>query len=199
MASILTKLAQQKTDLQLQSMSKEAYRWLAGKTQGMRDNARHARNISREENRQVRKFNLGGMYYFYYDPKTKDELPYYDVFPMVIILERYPDGFLGLNLHYLPLPYRIMFLDKLLDYASFTPDNEIKRLRVTYDILSATKRLKAFKPCLKQYLYNHVQSKIIAVQPNEWDIATFLPVHQFKKARATTVWQESMEEIKGTA
>ena len=33
------------------------------------------------------------MYTFFYDPKTKDKLPYYDRFPVVIINEIYPDGF----------------------------------------------------------------------------------------------------------
>ncbi|MFZ4414240.1 MAG: hypothetical protein ACOYOV_14250, partial [Bacteroidales bacterium] len=133
---------------------------------------------------------------FYYDPKTKDKLEYYDRFPMVLALEQYPDGFLGLNLHYLPFQYRIAFLGKLMHFAEMGANGEIQRLRVTYDILTASKSLKAFKPCLKRYLTGHIQSKILAIQSNEWDIAAFLPIQQFKKASAAKVWQESMEEIR---
>jgi hypothetical protein len=49
---------------------------------------------------------------------------------------------------------------------------------------------------VKQYLHGHVRSKILAVHPDEWDIATFLPVQQFKKANAAKVWKESMEQIR---
>jgi hypothetical protein len=136
------------------------------------------------------------MYCFYYDPKTKEKLDYYDRFPMVLVLDRYTDGFLGLNLHYLPFQYRIAFLGKLMKYAQMDDAGEIQRLRVTYDILIASKSLKAFKPCLKRYLTGHIQSKILAIQSNEWDIAAFLPLQQFKKASAAKVWQESMEEIR---
>ena len=142
------------------------------------------------------RFVTGGLYYFYYDPKTKKEIPYYDRFPLVLVLERYKDGFLGLNLHYLPVKYRITLLDKLMDYAILDGNNDIMRMRVSYDILNASKRYREFRPCLKKYLHGHIQSKILAVQPNEWDIAAYLPIHQFKKASVNEVWQDSLEEIR---
>ena len=136
------------------------------------------------------------MYFFFYDPKTKAELPYYDTFPLVLVLERYPDGFLGLNLHYLPVKYRIAFLNKLMPLAVLDDSDEIKRMRVTYDILDASRRYKAFRPCVKKYLYGHFRSKLLTVQPNEWDVATMIPVHQFKKAKPSQVWHESIEQIR---
>ena len=196
MASILTKLAQQKTDLQLETMSKEAYRWLMKNANGLRNPSSMSRGIAREKSRQITKFVTGGLYYFYYDPKTKDTLDYYDVFPMVIPLKKESDGFIGMNLHYLPLNYRLNFMDQLMSYASYNDADEPMRLRITYNILSASKRFKAMQPCIKKYLYHHIESKIVAVQPNEWDVAVFLPVHQFKKATAKKVWTESVEQIR---
>jgi hypothetical protein len=90
----------------------------------------------------------------------------------------------------------VAFLDKLMDYAVVDGNKDIERMRVTYDILNASRRYKEFKPCLKKYLYGHVQSKMLMVLPNEWDIAAFLPIQQFRKATANQVWQESLEEIK---
>ena len=196
MASKLTQLTQEKSTAQLQSLSRESYQWFLKKIAEIRNPSYIPRNISAEDFRKNRKFVLGGLYHFYYDPKGKADLPYYDRFPLVLALEKYSDGFLGLNLHYLPIKYRVAFLDKLLPFAVLNDDNEIKRLRVTYDILTASKGLKAFKPCLKRYLTGHIQSKILAIQSNEWDIAAFLPIQQFKKASAAKVWQESMEEIR---
>ena len=49
---------------------------------------------------------LGSMYMFYYDPKHKEELPYYDRFPLIFPYKKVKGGFMGLNLHYLPLQLR---------------------------------------------------------------------------------------------
>lgn len=198
MASKLTLLAQQKTASQLQSMSQQSFKWLGEKIAALRNPGNIPSAISKEDFRKVSRFAIGGLYYFYYNPIGKDDLPYYDKFPLVLILERYPDGFLGLNLHYLPLKYRVAFMDKLMDYASLTPENEIKKMRVTYDILNASRRLKEFRPCVKRYLNTQIQSKILMVQPNEWDIAVFLPIHQFKKARVQQVWEDSVEQIRNS-
>jgi hypothetical protein len=196
MSSKLTQLAQQKSASDLQTMSRQSFDWLKKKINQLGNVSSIASSIVRERSGQYNRFDIGGLFFFYYDPKTKSELPYYDRFPLVLVLEKYSDGFLGLNLHYLPLNYRFIFLDKLMDYASLNKENNINRMRVTYDILSASKRYKEFRPCIKKYLNGHVQSRIIAVQPNEWDVAAFLPVQQFRKATAQEVWNESLEEIR---
>jgi hypothetical protein len=196
MASKLTKLAQEKSAAQLQSQTQQSYKWLLQKVAEIRNPSYIAPGIKRETERNTNQLIKGGLYCFYYDPKTKDDLPYYDKFPLVLILEKYSDGFLGLNLHYLPIKYRVAFLDKLMDYAVYNADNEVKRLRVTYDILTASKRFLAFKPCVKRYLHSHVKSKILTIQPNEWDVAVFLPMHQFKGEKPNKIWQESVDEIR---
>ena len=196
MSSKLTQLASQKTASQLQTMGRESIKWLGQKISELRNPSGIASTISKEAFRTRNRFQVGGLYYFYYDPKTKNELDYYDRFPLVLVLEIYADGFLGLNLHYLPIKYRIAFMDKLMDYASLDVRDDIKRMRVSYDLLSSTRRFKEFKPCIKKYLKSNVQSKILAVQPNEWDIAVFLPIQQFKKATVNEVWQDSVNEIR---
>jgi hypothetical protein len=195
MESKLTQLAKSRPE-DLRVMSKKSLQWLANRIAEIKNPGSIPNGLSKETYRQTTGFRMGGMYCFYYDPKTKEKLDYYDRFPMVLVLDRYADGFLGLNLHYLPFQYRIAFLGKLMKFADLNDAGEIERLRVTYDILTASKSLKAFKPCLKRYLTSHIQSKILAIQSNEWDIAAFLPIQQFKKASAAKVWQESMEEIR---
>jgi hypothetical protein len=195
MASILTQLAQEKSAGELRTMSNESLKWLMAKIADVRG-VRVAKGISNEKVRQVNKFILGGLYCFYYNPKGKMDLPYYDQFPMVLALEKYNDGFLGLNFHYLPIKYRVVFLDKLMNFAMMGDAGEIMRMRVTYDILTASKRLKLFKPCIKRYLSSHMQSKILTIQPNEWDIAALLPLQQFKGATAPEVWQDSVDELR---
>jgi hypothetical protein len=113
-------------------------------------------------------------------------------------LKRESDGFIGLNLHYLPIRYRINFMKKLLPLAIYNDEDEIKRIRITYPILDSSKRYKEFRPCIKKYLYSHVKSRILAVEPQEWDIALYLPIQQFRKQTVSTVWQESVDQIRTT-
>lgn len=199
--SILTKLSDEKIAAQYPTMSRESLKWLMTRIRGLNNPLDMSRPLVRERDRYTRptdrnKFLLGGLYYFYYDPLTKKEMPYYDKFPLVMPLKREGDGFLGLNLHYLPIRYRIQFMRKLLPYAVYNEDDEIKRIRVTYPILDSSSKFKEFRPCIKKYLYSRIRSKILKVQPEEWDIALYLPIHQFRKERAATVWQESVQDIR---
>lgn len=134
---------------------------------------------------------IGNLFFFFYDPKTKKELPYYDKFPMVIPIEMYDDGFLGLNLHYLDPGLRIMLLDQLSTYANNKKMDKTTRMRLSYDLISNASRLEMAKPCIKRYLYGHIQSKFIFIEPNEWDMACFLPTEQFVKATKQKVWKDS--------
>jgi hypothetical protein len=201
--SILTSLSGEKSAANLKTMGRESILWLTKKIAELRNPIRLALPITKEKSRYTRpadrqKFLIGALYFFVYDPKGKNDLPYYDRFPLVMPLQRYDDGFLGLNLHYLPLKYRVAFMRKLMALAIMNDDDEIKRIRITYDILEASKRFKEFRPCIKRYLYPHVKSRILAVLPEEWDIAIHIPVQQFKGATPNQVWKESVEEIRNS-
>lgn len=133
----------------------------------------------------------GRMYQYFYDPKGKEQLPYYDRFPLTMMVGPAPGGFYGLNFHYINPVTRGVLLDKLMSVASNKRYNENTKLKINYEILSATTRYREFKPCFKHYLTEHVRSKIVFVPASEWDIALFLPTEQFKGANKRTVWNES--------
>jgi len=198
MTSKLTTLAEEKKSAGHKTMSKDAVTWLQGKINEIKRPSSIPNTIRSEVGRQKQpgQLRIGMMYCYYYDPKTKDDLPYWDRFPMVLVLEKYNDGFLGLNIHYLPVKYRVAFLQKLMKYAQLTPDADIKRMRISYDILTATKRFAEFRPCLKRYLYSHMRSRILMIEPSEWDVATMLPIQQFRGAKPQKVWQDSVKEWK---
>jgi hypothetical protein len=196
MASKLTLLTQQLSAAQMQKMSRESYQWLLKKINELRNPSLIPRTIANERFRQTRRLFKGRLYQFFYDPKGKADMPYYDRFPLVLILEKYDDGFLGLNLHYLPIKYRVVFLDKLLNYAILDDEDNPARLRITYDILTASRRFREFRPCIKRYLFSQIRSKILTIEPQEWEVAIFLPTHLFKGAKPQKVWQESVNEIR---
>jgi hypothetical protein len=140
---------------------------------------------------------FGDMYMFYYDPKLKKKLPYYDTFPLIFKLEEYPDRFLGINLHYLHPTLRAKLMDALYSTATNRLFNEKTKLEISYAILKQAAKFRFFKPCIKMYLKSHVRSKFMKVLSSEWDIALMLPVEQFQKASKHKVWADSKEAIKG--
>ena len=79
-----------------------------------------AMDLIRDGKRSNKPF-YGRLNMFFYDPKFKKKLPYYDTFPLVLPLEPYPDGFplyfLGLTGMYLPL-YAISYLINSLNSRS---------------------------------------------------------------------------------
>jgi hypothetical protein len=120
---------------------------------------------------------IGKMYFFWYDPKHKDTLPMYDRFPLVFPIERYPDGFLGLNMHYLSFNERSALLNSLMKFRNNNNMNATTKLRVTYDLLNSTSRIAgAMRPCIKRYLFTQVRSSFVEVTADEWDKAMQLPV-----------------------
>jgi len=172
--------------------TRKAQAWLVQKTKSLKP-SRQALMKDREQQRN--KTIVGRMYHFFYDPKLKETLPYYDRFPLVIPIKRYSDGFLGLNLHYLPPKRRVRLLNKLSAYLTNDEYDEKTRFRLSYSILQRATNLPEFEPCLKRYLYLHVESRFLEIPAEEWDIACLLPTEQFAKKSKDFVQRASVESI----
>lgn len=140
---------------------------------------------------------LGSMMMFFYDPKLKDKLPYYDTFPLVIPVERAEGGFRGLNLHYIPPILRAKFLDSLLDLVNNKKYDKSTRFNLTYRLLKGAAKFKYFQPCFKHYLLDHVKSRFAQVPAPEWEIVTFMPTASWKKASAGKVYSDSRKMANG--
>ena len=119
---------------------------------------------------------VGNMYMFFYDPKYKETLPYYDGFPLILMMGPAKDGFYGLNLHYLPPVLRARVLDRVLAEKGGVP-----------------KRFIA--PAMKHYLFKHVRSRFALVDKPEWEIATFLPAADWNKASANKVYRDTRRAL----
>jgi hypothetical protein len=135
----------------------------------------------------------GRLYMFMYDPKTKDDLPYYDKFPLVFPFRAVPGGFYGINLHYLPYYMRIRILDRLTTFASNQNMDESTRLKLSWGLLNASSRFKPVQACVKHYLTGHVRSLFKQIPANDWATAMLLPVERFVGAPMTEVWRDSRQ------
>lgn len=127
----------------------------------------------------------GNMYFFRYDAKFKETLPMWDKYPLVIVLERKSDGFLGLNLHYLSGGQRNSLLNLVDKYKSeykmkmsVTTGASVNWVNLMQyaDMIG----LEALPPkALKRYLFTHCRSKFIEIYPDEYDKAIQLPIEEW--------------------
>ena len=144
-------------------------------------------DLIRDGKQAARPF-FGRLNMFIYDPKLKKKLPYYDTFPLVLPLERYNDGFLGLNFHYLSIPMRLKLLNIISEYASNDKLDETTRIRLTWN---RVKRNPIVKPTVKRYLADHVRTAFRRINADEMMVAVLLPVQRFVRATETKVYADS--------
>ena len=192
MASLFDKLESEAFRKGIQTRTKEANTWFQKKVKALGPQTVAILKDDRLTQRGGAK--SGEMVMYTYNPKLKATLPYYDTFPLTIVVGPAKDGFYGINLHYLPPKVRAIFLDKLNDVASNQKFNATTKFKITYALLKATKNYKYFKPCFKHYLTKGVTSKIMKVSASEWNIAIFLQTSTFKKASEGTVWSDSRKQ-----
>lgn len=134
---------------------------------------------------------IGRMYMYVYSPKYKATLPYWDRNPLVIVINKYPGGYLGLNLHYLAPKTRLILLNKLMSFATSKKLTDKTRFRMTYDMLNGVSRYKEFKPTIHRYLYSHLKTKLALIPASEWKIVIFLPTARFVGSSNTAVYKDS--------
>jgi hypothetical protein len=190
MASLFDTLQAQAFRAGVSPRTKESQQWFqrnvkklsdVNRKQLLQDNALDTVNIPK----------TGDMIMYFYDPKYKAELPYYDRFPLTIMVEPAKGGFYGLNLHYLSPAVRARFLDELMKLGPKNMSDSTRLTRMRYNTLKGVQKYKEFKPCFKHYLMDHVKSRIVRVPMTEWEIAIFLPVEQFSKIKSESVWRYS--------
>jgi hypothetical protein len=155
-----------------------------------------AKVLSGNADQLVTKVMPGRLYMYAYDPKMKKELPYYDRFPLVFPFSATQNGFIGLNMHYLPYQLRIALLDRLMTFKSNNRLDETTRLKYSWQVIDGVSRFAAAQPCVKQYLMGHVRSQFRQVPSADWATAMLLPVERFVGANKQEIWSDSTKIIR---
>lgn len=144
----------------------------------------------------------GVMVFFGYTPKGKDYLPFWDEFPVVVVLDCNSDSILGLNLHYLAPATRAKFLNRLIRRAS-EPEWHLKDGKVklaTFDIsypliknnseFDVTPSPKyTYEHCIKRYLYTGIVTKVALIDQSDWTKVPFFPLDKFRGMSREEVWK----------
>jgi hypothetical protein len=197
-SSFIQKIQSLATVVGISARTLQSRTWYIKKLQGLRNLNR--KNLLKDPamRHDIYRPRIGRMYMYQYTAKYEDELLYYDKFPLILMVgPAGKNGFYGLNLHYLPYQVRAIFFDKLLDYANNAKFDETTKLKLSYNMLKAATRLRAFAPCFKKYLFNQLESRLAEVQPIDWEMAVFLPTDQFVFQTRQSVWRDSLAQIAG--
>lgn len=194
-SQLFTEMLSRATDPQSQSLN--ANEWLREQAKTVTQVRSPAPLLaSHGSDRLVTQLTVGRLYLFKYDPKTKDSLPYYDMFPLIFPFKRVPGGFYGINMHYLPHMLRARLMDALYSLANNNAKDDTTKLRLSYQLLEASSRFRYFQPCVKRYLNTHIMSRFLWVPAAQWETALFLPLERFVGATKQKVWRESRRMVK---
>jgi len=167
MPSLFSSLRQELQGTGYAARSKEARDWFVERVKELNGRINRNKLLRDTEVKQQNLPKWGFMYMFLYDAKYKETLPYFDRFPLVIMLAPAPGGFLGMNLHYLHPRIRAIFLDRLLE-------------TISDDVLTE-----------RTYLFEQMKSRPAQIMAPDWETAIFLPTEHFKGAQKAAVWRDS--------
>ena len=124
--------------------------------------------------------HIGKMFLFAYDAKWKNTLPFFDQYPLVIPIEFANQGFLGLNLHYLPPGARASLLDALITTMNNDKYDDTTILQINYQLLKqSSMKFSGFENCVKRYLFGYVRSQFQYIDPKDWDKVVMLPIQKW--------------------
>ena len=198
MESLIKRLEEETPD-ELEARSLESLRWFQQRVKSLRLSSE---SFYRQSSlNKARRYLEGRMYTFFYDAKTKDKLPYWDRFPVVLILDLNQTGFTGLNFHYIPPKYRVRLLYELYKYIRLDDDTRDRKMkphiRMRYEMLRAIRKLRFFKPCFKRYLTTQIDGRALEITPDYWDVMAMLPLADWQKKHAREVYTESIRIING--
>jgi len=171
-----------------------ALQWLQLATSSLKESPDQILNENQPKTMMNRSQIVGNMFMFRYSAKTKATLPYWDRYPVIFPITVLPDGFIGINFHYLEPRLRAVLLDALYSLKRTSLNGRVK-LILTYSILKGASKFRFFKPCVKRYLNSNIQSKLLPIDPKYWPMAIFIPVQRFQGASNQTVYADSNNKI----
>lgn len=131
----------------------------------------------------VKRIEIGKMYLFRYAPKYMDSLSVWDEYPLVLPFSGTPDGFIGINFHYLPYRPRAWILDKLTKNAN-TSTNKV---RVSWEILNGFSRVDVGAWATHRYIMSNITTPLKLIKIEDYAKAILLPIAKFHGPDAKTV------------
>jgi len=192
MASLLDTLTKAVSSGEVKDRARRSAKWFQDKLKGLKGEAKNRFSSTnpdkfyREAPNKIaptglkRTAGFGDLYCYHYDPKYKKTLPYYDAFPLIMLIGSDKDTFLGCNFHYLNPRFRAILLDKLTAKMGKGMPN-----------WSKLSKIREIAPTIKRYRFDHINKKVVQIKEDEREMAIFLPLERFRKSSKSAVWSDS--------
>jgi hypothetical protein len=161
--------------------TQNSYRWFQTEVKKVAGGVSGQSIMSTQGAKFVSGIAPGTLYIFQYDPKYKDKLPVWDMFPLVLPFSMDSSSFTGLNMHYLPVMQRFGVFQQLIDLASMYQGTvNSDKLRIySWQFLKSIAMSQQVGPCVHKYLKSHVRSRFLKIPPKDWLTSILLPVEHF--------------------
>jgi hypothetical protein len=83
----------------------------------------------------------------------------------------------------------------LSEFTNNDKYDKTTKLRLSYDLLKSASKIFEATPCIKKYLFNHIDSRFLEIESSEWDIAALLPMESFVGANSSKVYSDSRKKF----
>lgn len=176
----------------MEVLSQESLQWFYDFTKKFAKTATFGK--MKDEGKIATRIVPGRLYLYKYDPKTKEDMPYYDAMPLVLVTGVTPQGWYGINFHYMPPKARFKIMEALLETLNNPAYTDHFKMKINWEkavrIARGVGANRYLQHSIKQYLGNHLTSSMIELHPEAWEMALFLPLQKFKKKGSSFVWKD---------
>ena len=176
--TIFDTILEEKESYKLSNGENPTYLWYNEKVKDLISISEKPSELLSKWERRRNKVQLFRFNMFFYDAKTKKNLPYFDMFPLVFPLRRFGDTFTGINVHYLPPSFREDFFNIYTRFKLNDEFDETTLYRMTWSKIS---RFKVMRPLLRKYSLSNIKSRFLVLRADEVPIAMSLPLTRLVK------------------
>lgn len=145
---------------------------------------------------------IGRMFFFDYDAETAGdkESGLYDRYPLVFIFNQTKTNenntvLWGLNFHYLTSRERFTLFTALLKLKSTKRYTEKTKLKLQWEVIKAASAKLAMR-AVHAYRIDRFNSKLIEIDPRDWEVVTFLRTELFLKPKSEELVHQSFARKK---
>ena len=177
-------------DATLRSHTKEALNWFRARVS--KDLGRNRYSLIKDSGsfkRRTGKENktlIGRLYYFQYEAQEagdRDNMVY-DAFPMVFVFNTSVSSqghslIHALNTHYLLPKERAFLYLKLLKIRNRKGWTNATKLKITWEVIKQLMSHQIYEKAVHTYRVDRIQSKLIEIHPEFWEVATFLRMEKW--------------------
>lgn len=140
---------------------------------------------------------VGKLYTFRYRPMGAASLPYFDMNPLIFLLDvPSKKEIVGMNFHYLSPSHRLMAYYSMFPLLTDKTLGENARFRIDYELIKSQRKFVRQMTCIRTYKTEKIRSMVYEIDPKYWESSIVMPTQRFIKRRENVVYTEVNRRIR---